>query len=103
MPRKLLATVRLDTVTDGVATFTVAFAGKKPAQRYMLWLSLNAILEPGDRNPDVFAPVAWPGDGSDGTVSVALMPGVAAFVAYVSLFPDVWTPVSNEIELGSER
>lgn len=94
---KQLATLALVDVVDGIATFSVGFIGKKQAQRYFLWLSLNALYESGDLNPDVFSPVQW--DGNGGHVTIALVPGMNEFVAYVSLFPDVWTPVSNEVSI----
>lgn len=79
----------------GVATFAVVYTGRKPAQRYNLWLSLNAVLASGDDNPDAFTPVVW--DGTNGTATITLPADATGFEAFVSLFPDVWTEVSNVV------
>lgn len=93
---KDLAEVTLDRVEDGVAYFTVTFTGKKQAQRYFLWLSLNDVVAAGDENPDAFAPVnQWVGDSA--SVSIPAVAG-HSYEAFVSLWPDVWTPRSNTVE-----
>lgn len=94
---KNLASLQLNDVTGGVATFTATFTGKQLPQRYYLWLSLNDILGAGDENPDAFQPInkwAQP-DGRTSTVSIPVVAG-HSYEAFVSLFPDVWTSVSGD-------
>lgn len=101
MPGHDDAVLTLVSETDADATFAVEFIGHKNVNRYNLWVQNDGLNSDGNTVSRGEAAVStW----SVGTSTVTVPKGgvtegqtVAGFSAYVWLFPDNGTPVSNTV------
>lgn len=100
MPQQVasLSLVSNDATT---ATFHVHDEDKKDNEEYSKWLVVKAFDAFGQpAAPTGYFPVRWdentpPADDCDLT---APLPAAASYAAFVTVFPDVWTPRSNTVE-----
>lgn len=80
--------------------FSVTFTSHKNVNKYSLWCRLDALDSSGQRLGSGEASCGvWQDNYSQLSVPKPLVDGIASFKAYVWLFPDSETPVSNEVSL----
>lgn len=101
MPGKNIASLTLVSSDESSASFSVAFTGGKKANQYSLWVALNGYDADDVHRSAAFAGIIW--DGTAGAVTVPKNADpthpVTRYEAFVALFPDVWSPVSNTLTI----
>lgn len=94
-----LATLTLASQDDASASFSVEFTGHRNDNRYLLWLSATGYDQAGERSFVVYLAVVWDGDSGACTVPKNVDPNVsvAGYRAFIAEYPEILTPVSNEV------
>lgn len=95
---------------DSTVTYAVTFQGKKNDNPYLLWVSHWCYDNADVPATAEFHPVVWDTATTGHTVAFQVPIGytgnpatgpVVECRAYVSVFPDVWTPRSNTVQTPS--